>query len=70
MGKLVYPERNGHRRTKVVIPKPKPHWVCHECGSDKCKQEPWGGTTWNMGRCDLCQQNKPVAELRDFGGMK
>lgn len=44
-----------------------PTWTCHECAVDN------GGAmvkshlaTWHSGVCDVCRENKPVTEPRDY----
>jgi hypothetical protein len=40
--------------------------VCRDCGSKYGKYSVGVSSTW-MGTCDVCEQDKPVTEVRDWG---
>lgn len=56
----------------------QPDWVCHDCGQE------WGRwydngeyfgpvkhcATYHVNRCEVCGQEKPVTEARDYGFLR
>jgi len=45
----------------------QPGEVCHDCGTKYgCNIRP-GVSTYHVGRCGVCGQNKVVTEPRDYG---
>lgn len=46
--------------------KPYPTWICFDCGK-KYGRHQGGICTVHLGICDVCGQEKPVTEPRDFG---
>ena len=51
----------------------KLYWVCQACGKEALSMPINKGkiqfecSTWHLGVCDVCGQNKNVTETRDFG---
>lgn len=43
-----------------------PVWVCQLCGYTASGGKQFMCSTWHMGLCDVCGQNQPVTEPRDF----
>jgi len=44
-----------------------PSWTCRDCAI-KAKGKHHGGcSTWHLGACDVCGEEKSVTEPRDFG---
>lgn len=46
-----------------------PEWICADCGEKNGRKE-CNIATWHEGKCDLCGEDKPVTEPRDFGYLK
>lgn len=52
--------------------KSKINWVCYDCGHETMRlpdnkgKRPFTVSTYHGGTCDVCKQNKPVTETRDF----
>lgn len=46
--------------------KPYPHWVCNECGLKASKGRQYKVSTWHIGKCEVCGEEKEVTESRDF----
>jgi hypothetical protein len=48
-------------------------FICRECGHKFGRPERVGAghlATFHLGHCDICGENKPVSEPRDFGYLK
>lgn len=43
-----------------------PDYICYECGIKASKGKSYSISTWYMGKCPICEKEKPVTELRDF----
>jgi hypothetical protein len=41
-------------------------WVCYDCGIEFGQRRTLV-STWHVGECDVCGQEKPITEVRDFG---
>jgi len=48
----------------------QPAWVCRECGNNHKAGEWFEFSTWHVGRCGVCNEEKPVTEARDCGYLK
>jgi hypothetical protein len=46
-----------------------PAWVCHDCGTRYGRRVPGEASTWHIDTCDVCGQEKPVTQPRDYGGL-
>jgi hypothetical protein len=46
-----------------------PSWCCRECGL-KHGSTQRQLSTWHYGKCDVCEKDKEVTEVRDFGHFK
>jgi ribosomal protein L37AE/L43A len=58
--------RNEWRKMKT---KDYPNWACEECGKKHGRGRK-SVSTWHYGKCDVCEKNKNVTEVRDFGHFK
>lgn len=47
----------------------QPNWVCFSCGNKYRAKPPIQDhvSTIHMGKCEVCHEEKPVTEPRDFG---
>ena len=43
-----------------------PTWVCADCGLKASGGRCFEVSTYHVGKCDVCGQEKPVTEPRDF----
>lgn len=51
--------------------RPKPRYVCHNCGIAFCERLPGRGATYSLGKCECCgAEDVPCTEPRDYGGFK
>lgn len=47
-----------------------PAYICEDCGRKWGRRSPSDATTWHEGVCDLCGEERPVSEPRDFGYLR
>jgi len=43
-----------------------PEWVCQKCGQNASTKGQFNLSTWHIGTCDVCSEEKNVTEPRDF----
>jgi len=55
--------------TKLITRLRKADIVCHECGDKYGTYSVGCSSTW-VGRCDVCKEEKPVTETRDYGYLR
>lgn len=48
------------------VKKINPCWVCNKCGTYFGQPVSYV-STYHVGNCDICKQQLPVTEARDFG---
>lgn len=44
----------------------KANWTCYDCGVEFGQRRTLV-STWHVGECDVCGDEKPITEVRDFG---
>jgi len=63
---------------KNLMATKQPDWVCHDCGQQWGRWYDNGSylgpskhcATYHVNRCEVCGQEKPVTEARDYGYLR